>query len=40
MGKVWEVDAIALQFLMELDSADCSTCFGWRDYTFKVMRCK
>ena len=40
MGKVWAVDAIAFQFLMELDSTDCSTCFGWRDYTFKVMWCK
>ena len=24
MGKVWAVDAIALNFLTELDSIDCS----------------
>ena len=33
MGKIWAVDAIALNFSTELDSTD------WRDYIFKVRLC-
>ena len=28
MGKVWAVDAIALDFSMKLDFRDCSKIFG------------
>ena len=35
MGKVWVVDAIALNFSTELDFNNC-----WRNQIFKIMSCK